>query len=73
MTGHEAGQAGPRAARQKRHVQFIADADDLHNLLGAGRKDDDIRLILLDGVAVAFIDEQIAGRGENGIAADDGA
>ena len=58
-----ARQAGAGAARQEGHVELVADADDLHHLLGRGGKDDDVGLVLLDGEAVAFVDEQFAGRG----------
>ena len=68
-----ARQARAGATRQERDVELVAPLDDLHDLLGRGREDDHIGLVLLDGVAVTFVDEQVAGGGEQGVAADDGA
>ena len=67
-----AGQAGAGPARQERHVQLNASADDLHDLFGGGGKDDHVGLIFLDGEAVALVDEQFAGRSEDAAGADDG-
>ena len=50
-------------------LQSLTICDDL---LGRGREDDDVGLVLLDGVAVALVDEQFAGRGEDAVGADDG-
>src|SRR5207248_34303 len=66
-----AGQAGAGAARQERHVELVAQLNDADDLLRRGREDDDVGLVLLDGVAVALVDEQVAGRGDEAVAADD--
>ena len=58
---------GTNGTSSSLHALTIAD-----DLLGRFRKDDDIRLVLLDGEAVAFVDEQIAGRRKH-IGGDDDA
>ena len=67
-----AGQARARPARQERDAVLVADLDDRDDLLGRGREDDDVGLVLLDGEAVAFVDEQVGQGGQHGVAADDG-
>ena len=42
------------------------------DLLGRGREDDDIGLVLLDGEAVALVDGEVRGGGEHVVVADDG-
>jgi hypothetical protein len=42
-------------------------------LLGRGREDDHVGFVLLDRVAVALVDEEVAGRGQEGVATNDGA
>ncbi len=66
-----ARQAGAGAARQERHIQFVACAHNADDLLGGGGEDDDVGLVFFDGVAVAFVDQQIAGRGQHRVASDD--
>src|SRR5262249_51915363 len=45
--------------------------DDADDHFGAGGKDDDVGPVLLDGVAVALVDEQFAGGAEDGVASGD--
>ena len=67
-----AGQAGAGAARQERHVELVARFHDRDDLLGGGRKDDDVGPVLLDGEAVALVDGEVGRGGEHVVAADDG-
>ena len=62
-------QACPSAARQKRDLIFIRDADDLGNLLGGCGKYNDVRLVLEEREAVAFVDEKLRIVIDNGCAA----
>ena len=45
----------------------------LDDLLGGGREDDDVGLVLLDGEAVALVDEQLSRGGDHSGGADDGS
>ena len=53
-------------------LELVARLDDRDDLLGGGREDDDVGLVLLDGVAVALVDGQVRGGGEDVVGADDG-
>lgn len=67
------GQAGTGPARQEGNIQLVADLDDLHDLFGRGGEDNHVRPVLLDGVTVALVDNEIAGRGEQAVASHNGA
>ena len=68
-----AGEAGAGAARQEGDVELVARLDDLDDLLGRGREDDDVGTVLFDGVAVTLVDEQLGRRGDQAVPSDDGA
>src|SRR5205085_784277 len=65
------GEAGARAARQKGHVQLVTDADDPRDLVSGRGEHDHVGSVLLDGEAIAFVDEQLARRRDEAVAADD--
>src|SRR5262249_17361646 len=56
-----AGEAGAGAAGEEGDVQVVADLHHPDDLLGAGGEDHHVGGALLDGVAVALVDEQLGG------------
>src|SRR5262249_16423809 len=56
-----AGEAGAGAAGQEGDVEALAKFDDHDDLFGGGGEDDNVGTVLLDGVAVALVDKQLAG------------
>ena len=67
-----AGKTGSRSPWHKGHFGGMTCLHDGDNLLGRVGKHDDIGLVFLDGETIAFLDEQIAGRGQDAVGADDG-
>jgi hypothetical protein len=66
-------QTGSRSSRQERDIDLVAHLDDLGHLLGRGGKDDDVGPVLLDRVAVAFVNDELARSGKDALGSDDGS
>jgi hypothetical protein len=42
----------------------VARLDDLDDLFGGGGEDDNVGLVFFDGVAIALVDNEVAGSGQ---------
>ena len=64
-------QTCPRPARHERHAMLVTDLHDLFNLLSCGRKNNEVRDLLLDDIPVALIDQPLIGIDQKILITDD--
>src|SRR5262249_8100826 len=67
-----AREARPGPASEERHFQFVTNAHDADDLVCGRWEDDNVRLVLFDREAVAFVDQEVTPRTEHPGRADDG-
>src|SRR5439155_18504881 len=54
-----AAQSGPRPARQKWNAMIIRKLDDLGNLFGSLRENDNVRFVSKQGQSIALVDQKL--------------
>ena len=65
------GQTGPCSSCDKRHAKLIAFTNDPDNFVAVHGEHDDVRRILFDDVAIAFVNDQLIWRIQQSFRSDD--